>query len=211
MQYVTDVILILLVIAVFGYVHSLLASIKVKEFIKENLGNGIAFYRLAYNLFALASLYFIWEVAPHPSLLIYELNPPFDFLVFIPQVLGLIGFFWTFNYICFKEFIGIDQVIRYFEGTYSKEELDEHLTLRIEGPYRYSRHPLYFFSILILTFRAEMDLFYLTLLVSFVAYFYIGSVYEEKKLTEYFGQEYIRYKKQVPRILPLKIIKPYKR
>jgi len=88
-------------------------------------------------------------------------------------------------------------------------ELDEELTLRIEGPYRYSRHPVYFFSIMFLLFRPAMDLFYLTVFLCIVIYFYIGSFYEEKKLIKNFGKIYSRYKESVPRIFPVKFFHPY--
>jgi protein-S-isoprenylcysteine O-methyltransferase Ste14 len=103
----------------------------------------------------------------------------------------------------------LDQIKRFFEKRYSSE-LDEELTLLIKGPYRYSRHPVYFFSIVFLLFRPTMDLFYLTFFVCIVAYFYIGSYYEEKKLVKHFGETYSEYKKSVPRIFPVKIFKPYK-
>jgi len=88
---------------------------------------------------------------------------------------------------------------------YSDNELDENYTLRIEGPYKYSRHPIYFFSIIFLLFRAEMSLFYLTMFISFTAYFYIGSYYEEKKMVRLFGDDYKDYQKKVSRIFPHKI------
>ena len=34
--------------------------------------------------------------------------------------------------------------------------------------------------------------------------------YEEKKLTEHFGNFYLDFKKSVPRIFPVKLLKPYK-
>jgi protein-S-isoprenylcysteine O-methyltransferase Ste14 len=83
------------------------------------------------------------------------------------------------------------------------------MTLKIEGPYKYMRHPVYFFSILFLIFRPYMDLTYLTLVICLIAYFYIGSYYEEKKLIEVFGDEYKVYQKNVPRIFPLKPFHPY--
>jgi protein-S-isoprenylcysteine O-methyltransferase Ste14 len=99
-------------------------------------------------------------------------------------------------------------VKRFFERKYTTE-LDEEYTLRIEGPYRYTRHPLYFFSIIFLLFRPVMDLFYLTFFTCVVVYFYIGSYYEEKKLERLFGQQYTKYKKVVPRIFPVRLFEPY--
>lgn len=202
MHYFYDVLLLLILLGLFGYTHSFLASLKVKEFIKQQFGKAIAFYRLFYNLFSLISLYLIWEYAPHPSLQIYELNPPFDYLVLIPQVLSLSGIVWCFRYFSFKEFLGLSQIERFLNKEYSDNELDERMTFLIEGPYKYSRHPIYFFSIVFLMFRAEMDLFYLTMLIAFIIYFYIGSVFEEKKLLKIFGKDYEEYQKKVPRIFP---------
>ena len=79
------------------------------------------------------------------------------------------------------------------------------MTFTTEGPYNFVRQPIYFFTIIVLACRAAMDLFYLTMLVCITGYFYIGSLYEEKKLSEIFGEDYIEYRKRVPRIFPVKI------
>lgn len=204
MNYVIDVTVIILLFALYGFVHSVIASEKVKVFFKKTFGKLIAFYRLGYNVFALIGLYLIWDLAPHPSLQIYKLPPPYDYLVLIPQLISLVGVMWCFKYICFKEFIGLNQIDRYLRNEYSENDLDENYTLRIEGPYKYSRHPIYFFSIIFLMFRAEMSLFYLTMFISITAYFYIGSYYEEKKMVRLFGDEYRNYQQKIPRIFPIK-------
>jgi len=208
MNYVFDVIFIVILFAIFGYTHSLLASLKIKIWFRKTFGDLIAFYRLFYNLVGLLSVYLIYELSPKPHIIIYDLPKPFDLIILIPQLLSLAGVFWAFQYICFKEFLGLDQIKRFFEKRYTTE-LDEEFTLRIEGPYRYSRHPVYFFSITFLLFRPIMDLFYLTFFICIVAYFYIGSYYEEKKLVRQFGEIYENYKKEVPAIFPVKLFKPY--
>ena len=205
MNYVFDVIVLVLLFALYGFIHSVVASERVKVYFKKIFGKLIAFYRLLYNVFALIGIYFIWEFAPHPFIQIYKLASSYDYLVLIPQFISLAGMIWCFKYICFKEFIGLNQIDRYLRNEYSDSELDEKYTLRIEGPYKYSRHPIYFFSIIFLMFRAEMSLFYLTMFISFTAYFYIGSHYEEKKLVRLFGDQYRDYQKKVSRIFPFKI------
>ena len=201
MSYVVDVLIIFLLFAAYAWIHSVLASHRVKESIKKNFGSLIAFYRLGYNLFAIASLYLMYELSPKPHVIIYDLQNPFDMLILIPQFIALIGLLWSFKYICVKEFLGINQVKRYIQKNYSSD-LDEDLTLTIGGPYKYSRHPIYFFSIMFLLFRPTMDLFYLTFFLLIVAYFYIGVNYEEKKLVRSFGDIYRRYQKSVPQIFP---------
>jgi protein-S-isoprenylcysteine O-methyltransferase Ste14 len=208
MEPVVDVLLIIFLFIVFGYTHSLLASEKVKIQFKKIFGGLIAFYRILYNLLSVISLYIIYNVSPKPHIIIYDLHNPFDLIILIPQFLSLAGVFWVFKYICLREFLGLEQIKRFFGKRYTTE-LDEEFTLRIEGPYRYSRHPIYFFSITFLLFRPVMDLFYLTFFICIVVYFYIGSYYEEKKLVRQFGNIYENYKKEVPKIFPVKLFKPY--
>ncbi len=209
MNYVFDVLIIILLFGLYALIHSYLASIKVKEWFKRNFGDLIAFYRLGYNIFALASLYLIYDLSPKPYLILYDLPNPYDLIILVPQFLALAGLFWAFKYICFKEFLGLNQVKRYFEKKYNSE-LDENLTLQLEGPFRYTRHPVYFFSILILLFRPTMDLFYLVFFICLVIYFYIGSYFEEEKLAKHFGEIYTDYRKSVPKIFPVKFLEPYK-
>lgn len=209
MTLVVDVLTILFLFAIFGYTHSLLASVKVKTWFKKMFGDLIAFYRLLYNFLALLSLYLIYELSPKPHIIIYDLPNPYDLIILIPQFLSLVGVIWAFNYICFREFLGLNQIKRFLEKRYTTE-LDEEFTLRIKGPYRFSRHPVYFFSITFLMFRPVMDLFYLTFFICIVVYFYIGSYFEEKKLVKLFGEVYEKYKKEVPGIIPIKLFKPYK-
>jgi protein-S-isoprenylcysteine O-methyltransferase Ste14 len=137
-------------------------------------------------------------------MVIYDLPPPLDLIILIPQFLSLAGFLWAVRYFSVQEFLGISQIFRWKHNEYDINELDEKLTLKIEGPYKFCRHPLYLFLILFLVFRPEMDLFYLTILICIIVYLYVGSIYEEKRLTEKFGEEYINYRNSVPRIIPIK-------
>ncbi len=209
-DYVLDVIIIIFLFFIFGYTHSLLASNKFKRFLVPKLGNKIAFYRLGYNLVSLFTLYFLFEISPKPDIVIYDLPSPYDIIILIPQFLSLAGLFWSFNYFSGNEFLGIRQIKRYLNKDYNADELDEKLTLKISGPYKYSRHPVYFFSILFLLLRPIMDLFYVTVFICSLAYFYIGSIYEEKKLVENFGEVYKDYQNKVPRIFPASILQPYR-
>ena len=197
-----DVLIILILFALFGILHSFLASKKIKTLIKKKFGDFIAFYRLAYIFISLLSFYLIYEIAPRPDANIYDLKYPFDFIILIPQLLALVGIFWSLKYFCVKEFLGLSQVSRWYYKNYDTEELDEHMTLIAEGPYKFVRHPLYFFSIIFIVSRPAMNLFDLTFIIGIIAYFYVGSFYEEVKLIDKFGEEYLQYQKSVPRLIP---------
>ena len=207
MSLVLDSLIIILLFALFGVSHSILASIWFKNLLISSIGNKIAFYRLFYNISSVIIFVFLYSIAPKPELQIYDLEFPFDMIILGFQILSLIGLLWSGSYIDMKEFIGIRQIQRYFNDQYDINELDEHQTLIQKGPFKYSRHPIYFFSILFLGLRPSMDLAYLILFFSLTVYFIAGSYYEEKKMVERFGDSYIEYQKKVPRILPLKFLK----
>lgn len=209
MTYIFDVLIIIILFGFYGWLHSLLASTKIKKKISVKVGEYIAFYRFVYNITALLLLYFLYEISPKPDVILYDLNPPLDIIIFSLQVLSLAGILWSASGFCLKEFLGISQIIRWYNKEYNENELDERLTLRIQGAYRYSRHPVYFFIILFLALRPTMDLFYFTAFICITLYFFIGSFYEEEKLKDFFGDEYSDYIKKVPRIVPYKLFQPY--
>jgi methanethiol S-methyltransferase len=210
----------------FGILHSFLASFKVKNFIARHVKNSMPFYRLAYNLFSLWLLFFFYERLPRPDIELFELKFPWDIIILIPQFLSLAGIIWTFRFFSFGEFLGISQLKRWLNGSFksepgiivtsddgqtpvsipdsnTKDVLDEILTLKIEGPYKVVRHPLYLFTIIFLILRPTMDLFYLVFLIFIITYFYIGSFYEERKLVAVFGDQYKKYQDSVPRLFPI--------
>ncbi len=197
-----DIIKIVLLFTAFGLLHSLLASFWIKNKIIYLFKEKIAFYRLFYNIFSIMLLLLVLIISPKINIIINKLYEPYNFILIIPFFIGLTGIIFTLRYISILEFLGIKQIIRYFNNTYSIDDLDEQMNLRIEGSYKYTRHPLYFFSILILFSIPEMTVSNFTIIFCIVIYFYIGSIFEEKKLEKVFGETYLNYKKKVPRIIP---------
>jgi protein-S-isoprenylcysteine O-methyltransferase Ste14 len=200
---ILDIILIILLYSLFAISHSFLTLSKIKRAIAEKAGVKIAFYRLFYNISSIIFLLALYVIAPHPDIIIYDLQFPFDIITFVLQILSLWGLIWAGKSIDWEEFLGITQIKRYFRNEYNIEDLDEKPSLDVTGAFKFVRHPIYFFSILFLGLRPTMNLFYLIIFICTVFYFYIGSFYEEKKLIEIFGNEYIEYKRKVPRLFPI--------
>ncbi|PID61813.1 MAG: hypothetical protein CR986_02380 [Ignavibacteriae bacterium] len=197
-----DILIIIFLFVLFAVPHSLLAAFGAKSKIAEEIGSKIAFYRLFYNVISILTFIAIYYLSPKPKITLYDLDFPFDILIFAIQLLGIIGLFWSASYLDIQEFIGLSQIKRYFEGTYKIDSIDENQKLIVKGPFKYSRHPIYFFSIIVLGFRATMDIFSFIFLLCALAYFYIGSIFEEKNLTKRYGRDYSNYKKRVPRLIP---------
>ena len=207
MSLAVDVAVTIILISVFCISHSILASNKVKKLFKNRFGNLIALYRIGYNIISVISFAIIYISLPRIDITLYNLSNPYDLIILFFRLLSLIGFIWSARYFSLGEFIGWSQIKRFRAGNYDSNDLDESSTLRIEGPYENSRHPVYFFSIMFLVMRPVMTLTYFIIVVIFVVYFYIGSVFEEKRLIEKYGEAYTRYQKFVPRIIPIKIFR----
>lgn len=202
---IQDIIIITLLFSLFAISHTILASSKTKQILVEKLGEKIAFYRIFYNISSIIILLFIYTVSPKPKEIIYDLQFPFDILIFIVQLFSILGLIWGISKINLKEFLGVSQIKRYMKNSYNIEELDEKMEFIIEGPFKFSRHPIYLFSILFLALRPTMDLFYLIFFLNTVLYFYIGSYYEERKLVKLFGHRYVEYQNKVSRLFPIKL------
>ncbi len=197
-----DALIITSLFSIFAIFHSILASHKLKEKLTEKLGDKIAFYRMFYNIFSILSLLFIYKVSPKPDYVIYDLNFPFDIIIVLLQISSGIMLFRVFKSINSSEFLGFSQIKRFRKKNYNSNDLDEKMELRIDGFFKYTRHPIYLFSSLFLILRPTMDFFYLIFLINILLYFYIGSYFEEKKLLLIFGDKYKNYQKSVPRIFP---------
>jgi len=207
MKLLADITITILLLSFFCIIHSILASNKVKKVFQNKFGNLIAYYRIGYNVISVIMLITIYPYLPQINFTLYDLPNPYDLIILFMQLLSLFGIVWSARYFSAGEFIGLSQIKRLRSGNHNPEDLDEYSTFRIEGPYKYSRHPVYFFSILFLVMRPVMGLTYFIIVVIFVVYFYIGSVFEEKRLVEKFGAVYIDYQKTVPRIIPMKVFR----
>jgi protein-S-isoprenylcysteine O-methyltransferase Ste14 len=79
---------------------------------------------------------------------------------------------------------------------------DESAELVTGGLYRYMRHPMYFFGLVIIWLTPVMTVNVLALYVGLTAYLFVGAYFEEKKLARVFGKAYEQYKARTPMMIP---------
>ncbi|MEW6455090.1 MAG: isoprenylcysteine carboxylmethyltransferase family protein [Acidobacteriota bacterium] len=94
---------------------------------------------------------------------------------------------------------------------WSSGHLIKDKSLTTSGPYRFTRHPLYFGNLLLgIGFIISSNSFYgLILFIIYFLLFYIPIIkLEEKKMDNFFSDKFGEYKDKVPVIFP--IFKPYK-
>ena len=72
----------------------------------------------------------------------------------------------------------------------------------VEGPYRWVRHPLYSCILALLWIRPDMMADGLLLSVMWSGWIVAGTLLEERDLVADFGDEYRRYQRQVPMLVP---------
>jgi len=200
-------IAVLLSIVAFGFIHSILASKEAKSAFKEKFGERAyhGWYRLTYNLFSGVTLLPVaWLLVIQPSRVIWQVQSPITILFLILQGIGVIGLLISVLQIDGGQFLGTSQLRAYLRGgelPLPKEPLS------VNGVYAIVRHPLYFFSLLVIWFIPTMSEGYLGFALGSTLYFVIGSLYEERRLIEFFGDEYKQYQKKVGWMIPFVMLK----
>lgn len=194
---------ILLTFAAFSILHSVLASLGAKALARQWLGQRAAdgIYRLLYNVVATVTLI--------PPLLLAVLlpdGPPLwrlpALLLFITrplQAVALTAMVISLWRVDLPRFMGLRQFFRLWAG---EAEPRDPPVLRTDGLHGWVRHPLYFFSLVVVWHLPVMTPNLLALNLGITAYFWIGSIFEERKLVQDFGEAYRAHQRRVPRLLP---------
>lgn len=193
---ITNVLILVFLWSVYFAVHSVLASLVVKRWLKHNFPGWIPYYRLAYNL--IATLLLIVPVGfmyAHRGVLLWHWSGYTQWLADALMLAAILGFVWTLRYYDMGIFTGIKQTRERSTTTEDTEGF------KISPMHRYVRHPWYFLGLIIIWSR-EMDYLYLTTAVAVTLYLWLGAKLEERKLAEYYGDNYRRYCQQVPGIIP---------
>jgi protein-S-isoprenylcysteine O-methyltransferase Ste14 len=170
---------------IYFFVHSFLASLRVKKYFSETFPQLYSYYRILYNVIAILGL---------GVLLVFSL--PLTSLAtntLLGSVITSIGFiliilaFRAFN---LREFLG-------FQAETQSE-------LVVSGMYRFVRHPLYFGTMIFIAglyLLLPSDIMLSVLVISYV-YIWIGSRLEERKLRALFGESYKAYSQKVKSLIP---------
>lgn len=186
--------LILLSLALWGVVHSILASHFAKDMIQGFLGqDGMRLYRLGYNIFSVISfapvLYLVATLEDQP---LYKVPAPWSYLMLGVQALSVLLLGIAFLQTDSLSFIGLRQLF--------EEEKPGQLVTR--GLYKLVRHPLYTFSLFFIWFTPTMSLNSLVFYLGVTVYVLVGAYFEERKLLRDFGEAYAGYKLKTPFLIP---------
>ena len=183
-------------------IHSGMVSVTATEFFKRRLGRYYRFYRLLFNLVAVATIIPVILYAQSiegPVLFRWE-----GFLiVFQVLLLALAGllFLTGAKHYDLLQFLGFRQIMT---GA-SHGALSESGQLNTSGILGVTRHPWYLATVMFIW--ADYRSFTTSTLVTNVVltiYLVVGTILEERKLLMEIGEEYREYQKKVSMIVPFK-------
>jgi len=181
-------------IALWGIVHSIMASLNFKDFLRQTLGKGfMRSYRLLYNVFSVISfapILYLMLVLPDRDL--YKVPPPWNILMLAGQGISAILLFVTILQTDALSFIGLRQLL----------EDEKQGKLVTKGFYRHIRHPLYTFGLLALWLSPSVTVNSFIVYLSSTIYILVGAFFEERKLIREFGNAYVDYKTSTPMLIP---------
>jgi protein-S-isoprenylcysteine O-methyltransferase Ste14 len=197
----TYLILILLWM-IWCALHSVLVSGGVTQFLRRRFPDVFRYYRLLYNLFAVASLV---PVAVYSrSLQGAPLVAWQGAWKALPAVLGAgaLSFFWAgARRYDFLQFLGLRQI----RGEIGCSVLTTDCSLDTGGVLALVRHPWYSGALLVVWVR-PLDLAAILTNLVVCGYLVVGAWLEERKLTAQFGAAYTDYQQRVSMFFPLKAL-----
>jgi methanethiol S-methyltransferase len=188
--------LILLAIFVYGLIHSILASLKVKALARRWFGHASErVYRVVYNLFAALSFLPVLALAGIlPDQLIYRIPFPWTLLTLALQLMAVLMLGMGLLQTDVWYFLGVRQLLQ--------PGASESTELVVSGLYRRVRHPLYTAALLFIWLAPQMTLNLLALNLGLTVYVLVGASLEERKLLHQFGGAYAEYRKHTPMLVP---------
>jgi protein-S-isoprenylcysteine O-methyltransferase Ste14 len=138
--------------AVWAVVHSWLAGRRVKEWARRTLPETDRWYRLAYNAVSAVTLLPLLAMLPWlPDRPLYTLPPPWLWLALLGQLVALAGIFYGLWLTNVWHFLGLCQLLGW---DLAREDCRPPLVVR--GLYRWVRHPLYFWSLVLIWLTPQM-------------------------------------------------------
>ena len=179
----------------FAALHSLLASLPVKNIARRHFGSRVdpwypVFFSAsaAITILPLAAL-----LVRNPGAVIYVLPSPWIWLFFSLQLLIGLASLRAF----------LDAPHRFLiRAQLARPKGQQAFALGIKGIYCWIRDPFLLSGFLLLWLTPFMTENMLPIYLLATIYLFLGSMHWESRLLHQFGEEYAAYKKEVPRMIP---------
>ncbi len=183
--------------AVFFLQHSGMVRRPVRGRVATAVGEPLVgvVYSVASGAALLACLV-LWQPVGEPIVSLGQVGSGLARLLFL---LGIAGFFWGVKALGSFDTFGLQPVLDRIRRRAAKPESQP---LAIRGPYRWVRHPLYLFALMLFWSAPEITADRLLFNVLWTCWVVAGTILEERDLVAQFGDAYVEYQREVPMLLP---------
>ncbi len=177
-------------------------SVMIRSWFRERLARlipdayGNAIYSIVSSIILIAVL-LLWQGIP-PVIIAAE--GAAYWALRILYFLCFAGFYWGGISLSSMDPSGFKKLKRFIHNRETRK-----MPLALRGPYRWVRHPLYFFMIVMIWSFPEPTMDRILFNALWSLWIIIGALLEERDLVRDFGEDYIRYQKNVSMIIPYKI------
>jgi protein-S-isoprenylcysteine O-methyltransferase Ste14 len=187
----------------YAGLHSLLASRAAKRATARLVGERRrnAFYRPFYLVQSFGTLALLaWYVRKQPARVLWDVRGPARWVMRAGQAASLGWAVWAASEIGLSRVFGVTSVQAYGRGEAhvpkepeAQGPAEREGRMYVEGPFRWSRHPLNFAPIPIFWLNPTMTTRLLAFTVTSTVYFFVGSSHEEHRLEQAYGNTYREY------------------
>jgi methanethiol S-methyltransferase len=192
---ISAVLIDVALLAVFAVQHSLMA----REGFKRRWTRIIpkAIERSTYVLFASCALALLfWQWRPLPDLVWALRDPSAQMVAALLAATGWCTVLCSTFLISHAELFGLRQVFTATRDGAAPQ-------LRTPGLYKLVRHPIYLGFVIAFSSTAVMTVGHLLFAIATTGYILMGILFEERDLVRLFGEPYVRYRRDIPMLVPL--------
>ena len=192
----------LLIDAFLSIIFFLQHSIMVRRGFKQWLGKYMpdVYHRAFYGLTSAIALLIVLVFWQKSSILVARVDGIIFWLLRALFFLCLAGFFWGSKSLGSFDALGVKPLMRYISNRLGKPQ-----QIIAEGPYKWSRHPLYLFLIIIIWACPVLTMDRLIFNIMWTFWIVIGTYLEDRDLHREFGSQYLEYSSRVPMFIPYRI------
>lgn len=184
--------------SVFFLQHSLLIRRGIKQkltkFIRVEYYN--AFYGLTSGI-TLLLVFLFWQKSP---ILLASADGIIYWMLRVLFFLCFAGFFWGSKSLGSFDTLGVKPLMRYINKRPDKPQ-----KITAKGPYRWVRHPLYLFLIIMFWSCPVLTIDRLLFNIMWTAWIVVATYLEDRDLHREFGSQYKEYSARVPMLIPYRI------